>query len=396
MTEESILRRGRGRAGRAPQLGFADEGDDKADEAVDDEDEDEDEATPAWVEEPSANGAAEGEDLLPSTLVQPPGAIEAGRQDFLSGRGHDLPVGSQPVGRSTKTAVGAPRTPVGPPSTGPGSRAVLPPAHAPPPGQAVPGQAVPMPSMGSGVANPSSMYSPVAQPAAPPYANGCCSGFGLGAAAAAPAGNGFHGNGTASVYSAPMYGQVHGQVLAQTTQPSEAAAPQPAPPQPPQPQPQPQPPQPPQSSQQPPPQPPQPPAAQSAEHEVQLYAHGGVGLLFVRGAQTPPYAVHEEADGIRIVISLFNLEYELVPKMKAFDVVLRPSAHVLSTAAASHSCVHGLAPAETRLIVRVPDTFDVDKVAIDVDEEKESLNLRLERKKENAPIQLVINSRRER
>ena len=79
MTEESILRRGRGRAGRAPQLGFADEGDDKADEAVDDEDEDEDEATPAWVEEPSANGAAEGEDLLPSTLVQPPGAIEAGR-----------------------------------------------------------------------------------------------------------------------------------------------------------------------------------------------------------------------------------------------------------------------------------------------------------------------------
>jgi hypothetical protein len=248
MTEESILRRGRGSAGRGPQLGFADEGDDKADEAVDDEDEDEDEEpTPAWVEEPSANGAAEGEDLLPSTLVQPPGAIEAGRQDFLSSRGHDLPVGSQPVGRSTMTAVGAPRTPVGPPSNGLGGRAVLPPAHAPPPGQAVPGQAVPMPSMGSGVANPSSMYSPVAQPAAPPYANGCCSGFGLGAAAAAPAGNGFHGNGTASVYSAPMYGQV----LAQTTQPSDAAAPQqaqPQPPQPPPPQPQPQP--------QPPPEPP--------------------------------------------------------------------------------------------------------------------------------------------
>ena len=129
---------------------------------------------------------------------------------------------------------------------------------------------------------------------------------------------------------------------------------------------------------------------------MQLYAHGGVGLLFVRGAQTPPYAVHEEADGIRIVISLFNLEYELVPKMKAFDVVLRPSAHVLSTAAASHSCVHGLTPAETRLIVRVPDTFDATTVAIDFDEEKESLNLRLKKKLENAPIQLVMNTRRKR
>ena len=102
------------------------------------------------------------------------------------------------------------------------------------------------------------------------------------------------------------------------------------------------------------------------------------------------------ADGIRIVISLFNLEYELVPKMKAFDVVLRPSDHVLSTAAASHSCVHGLTPAETRLVVRVPDTFDANTVAIDFDEEKESLNLRLKKKLENAPIQLVMNTRRKR
>ena len=65
------------------------------------------------------------------------------------------------------------------------------------------------------------------------------------------------------------------------------------------------------------------------------------------------------------------------------------------TAAASHSCVHGLTPAETRLIVRVPDTFDDLTVAIDFDEEKESLNLRL-KKLENAPIQLVMNTRRKR
>ena len=115
----------------------------------------------------------------------------------------------------------------------------------------------------------------------------------------------------------------------------------------------------------------------------------------MRGAQTAPYAVHEEADGIRIVISLFNLEYELVPKMKSFDVVLRPSQEVLARTASSHSCVHGLTPTETRLIVRVTDAFDATTVAIDFDEEKETLNLRLTKKAENAPIQLLVNRRKQ-
>ena len=119
-----------------------------------------------------------------------------------------------------------------------------------------------------------------------------------------------------------------------------------------------------------------------------------MGLLFVRGARTAPYAVHEDADGIRIVISLFNLDYELVPKMKAFDVVLRPSAEKLARTASSHSCVHGLTPPETRLIVCVTDAFDAETVNIDFDEVKETLNLRLRKKAENAPIQLLVNRRK--
>jgi len=134
-------------------------------------------------------------------------------------------------------------------------------------------------------------------------------------------------------------------------------------------------------------------AARDPEHEVQLYAYAGAGLLFVRGAQTAPYAVHEEADEIKIVISLFNLDYELVPKMNSFDVVLRPSQNVLGRTASSHSCVHGLTPAETRLIVRVTDAFDPTTVAIDFDEDKETLNLTLAKKAENAPIRLLVNRR---
>ena len=126
-----------------------------------------------------------------------------------------------------------------------------------------------------------------------------------------------------------------------------------------------------------------------------LFSYEGEGMLFARGAR-PPFAVYtaelaSKASGVKIDISYFNMDYEIVTDThNIFTVVLKPSQKVLQTAAVSHSCVHP--KEETSLQVHILDAFDGPKVEVDDDENKRLLSITLP-KKELKAFKVRVNKR---